>query len=102
MKALILNGKVVDTASTEFEVHSSMTWVDCEDTVKQGYAYDGSKFTSNEPTAEEIAATKTALDKKIADASAGRTKLKELGLTDDQIAALFKQWNCPPLYYQMQ
>ena len=37
MTALILNGEVVDTASTEFEVHSSMTWVDCEDTVKQGY-----------------------------------------------------------------
>ena len=88
MKALILNGKVVDTASTEFEVHSSMTWVDCENTVKQGYSYDGSKFTSNEQTAEEIAAKETALNKKIADAAAGKAKLKELGLTDDQIAAL--------------
>ena len=88
MKALILNGKVVDTASTEFQVHTSMLWVDCPDTVKQGYSYDGSKFTSNEPTAEEIAAAKTALDKKIADATAGKAKLKELGLTDDQIEAL--------------
>ena len=88
MKALILNGKVVDTAYTEFEVHSSMTWVDCENTVKAGYSYDGSKFTSNEPTAEEIAAKETALNKKIADAAAGKAKLKELGLTDDQIAAL--------------
>ena len=88
MKALILNGKVVDTASTEFEVHSSMTWVDCENTVKAGYSYDGSEFTSNEPTAEEIAAKETALNKKIADAAAGKAKLKELGLTDDQIAAL--------------
>lgn len=88
MKALILNGEVVDTASTEFEVHSSMTWVDCEDTVKQGYSYDGSKFTSNEPTAEEIAAAKAKADKKIADAAAGKAKLKELGLSDDQIAAL--------------
>ena len=95
MKALILNGKVVDTASTEFEVHSSMTWVDCENTVKQGYAYDGSKFISNELTAEEIAAAKTALDKKIADAAAGKAKLKELGLTDDQIAALLGQWKYP-------
>ena len=55
MKALILNGEVVDTASTEFEVHSSMTWVDCDDTVKQGYSYDGSKFEPEE-TAEQIAA----------------------------------------------
>ena len=96
MKALILNGKVVDTASTEFEVHSSMTWVDCENTVKAGYSYDGSKFTSNEPTAEEIAAKEAALNKKIADAAAGKTKLKELGLTDDQIAALIGQWKYPP------
>ena len=88
MKALILNGEVVDTASTEFEVHSSMTWVDCDDTVKQGYSYDGSKFTSNEPTADEIAAAKAKSDKKVADASAGKAKLKELGLSDDQIAAL--------------
>jgi len=31
MKALILNNKVVDTASVEFEVHESMTWMDCSD-----------------------------------------------------------------------
>ena len=88
MKALILNGEVVDTASTEFEVHSSMTWVDCENTVKQGYAYDGSKFISNEPTAEEIAAKEAAATKLVTDKAAGKAKLKELGLTDDQIAAL--------------
>ena len=55
MKALILNNKVVDVKEAEFEVHSSMTWVDCDDTVKVGFSYDGSTFTSNEPTAEEIA-----------------------------------------------
>ena len=55
MKALILNNKVVDVQATEFEVHESMTWVDCDDTVKVGFSYDGSTFTSNEPTAEEIA-----------------------------------------------
>lgn len=30
-KALILNGEIVDVVSTEFEVHSSMTWIDCPD-----------------------------------------------------------------------
>ena len=55
MKALILNNKVVDVQEAEFEVHSSMTWVDCDNTVKVGFSYDGSTFTSNEPTAEEIA-----------------------------------------------
>ena len=55
MKALILNNKVVDIQENEFLVHSSMTWVDCDDTVKVGFDYDGSTFISNEPTAEEIA-----------------------------------------------
>ena len=29
MKALIFKGEVVDVVETEFEVHSSMTWMDC-------------------------------------------------------------------------
>ena len=29
MKALILDNKVVDISETEFEVHESMTWMDC-------------------------------------------------------------------------
>ena len=55
MKALIFNNKVVDVQATEFEVAPTMSWVDCDDTVKIGFSYDGSTFTSNEPTAEEIA-----------------------------------------------
>jgi len=31
MKALILNNSVVDIAENEFEVHSSLTWMDCPD-----------------------------------------------------------------------
>ena len=30
-KALILNGEIVDVVATQFEVHSSMTWIDCPD-----------------------------------------------------------------------
>ena len=55
MKALILNNKVVDVKENEFEVAPTMSWVDCDDTVKTGFSYDGSTFTSNEPTAEQIA-----------------------------------------------
>ena len=55
MKALIFENKVVDVQATEFEVAPTMSWVDCDDTVKIGFNYDGSTFTSNEPTAEEIA-----------------------------------------------
>ena len=55
MKAIILNGKVVDLHKTEFEVHSSMSWVDCDDKVDVGWTYDGKTFKTNviELTAEQ-------------------------------------------------
>jgi hypothetical protein len=36
MKALILNDKVVDVVEAEFEVHKSMTWMDCPVECKAG------------------------------------------------------------------
>tara|TARA_Y100000401_G_scaffold90988_1_gene76656 strand:+ start:196 stop:477 length:282 start_codon:yes stop_codon:yes gene_type:complete len=87
MKALILNGKVVDTASTEFEVHSSMTWVDCADTVKVGDSYDGSKFTSSWTDEQNTAAIKVQTDK-IAAQKTGNDKLLALGLTQAEATAL--------------
>ena len=50
MKALILDGKVVDLNETEFDVHSSMSWVDCDDKVAVGWTYDGKTFKTNEVT----------------------------------------------------
>lgn len=44
MKALILNGKVIDIASSEFEVHDSMSWIDSPDDVQYGWFYDGTFF----------------------------------------------------------
>jgi hypothetical protein len=52
MKALILNNKVVDLVEKEFEVHSSLTWVDCDDTVEIGMDYDGSNFSKPTVTLE--------------------------------------------------
>jgi hypothetical protein len=88
MKALILNNKVVDIQENEFLVHSSMTWVDCDDTVKVGFDYDGSTFISNEPTAEEIATAQAEKEQKKVDALAGNNKLLELGLTQAQVTAM--------------
>ena len=34
MKALISGNKVIDVVETEFEVHSSLTWMDCPDECK--------------------------------------------------------------------
>ena len=56
MKALVLNNKVVDVQETEFEVHSSMTWVDCDETVVIGSSYTDGTFSAPEVvtfTAEE-------------------------------------------------
>ena len=75
MKALILDNKVVDVKETENEVHSSMTWVDCDNTVKVGFDYDGSTFTSNEPTAEEIAQHQTAKQARIDLKASAKAKL---------------------------
>jgi len=46
MRALIFNNKVVDVKETEFAVHNSMTWVDCEDNIKIGFIYNDGVFTS--------------------------------------------------------
>ena len=88
MKALILNNKVVDVQEAEFEVHSSMTWVDCDDTIKVGFDYDGSTFTSNEPTAEEIATKQAEKQAKIDAQISGNQKLLDLGLTQAEATAL--------------
>jgi len=51
MKALIFNDIVVDISQQEFEVHSSLTWVDCPDDVEIGFVYDGSSFSAkSEPS----------------------------------------------------
>ena len=63
MKALIFENKVVDVQENEFEVHSSMTWVDCDNTIKAGFTYDGSTFTSDELNEETLAEFKAMQDK---------------------------------------
>ena len=93
MKALIFENEVVDIQATEFDVHPSMVWVDCDNTVKMGFSYDGSTFTAvdkykNELTAEEIA-TLEANEQADADLKdSGNQKLLDLGLTQAEVTAL--------------
>jgi len=85
MKALIFENKVVDIQEAEFEVHSSLTWVDCDDTVKIGFSYDGSIFTSNLPTAEEIAEHEAEVQAKIDLKASAKAKLiAGEALTEDE------------------
>ena len=46
MKALILNGKVVDIVENEFEVHSSLTWVDATADTEINGTWNGTSFGS--------------------------------------------------------
>jgi len=88
MKALIFNNKVVDVQATEFEVAPTMSWVDCDDTVKIGFSYDGSTFTSHLPTDAEIATFEAEQQAKANDQASGNTKLLGLGLTQAEATAL--------------
>ena len=55
MKALILDSKVVDLSETEFEVHSSMTWMDAPEGCKHGWILsDGSLQEPPGPSNEEL------------------------------------------------
>ena len=91
MKALISNNKVVDVQSSEFEVHPSLTWVDCHDTVKVGYTYDSVKKTFTDPdfaTPEQGKAGRDAVAARIAAQKSGNDKLLGLGLTQQEATAL--------------
>ena len=50
MKALIQNTRVIDVQETEYEVHESLSWVDCDSSVEIGWTYDGTSFETNIPT----------------------------------------------------
>ena len=88
MKALIFENKVVDVQETEFEVAPTMTWIDCDNTVKIGFSYDGTIFTSNNPTAEEFSQHKAEQLVAETKKASGKQKLKDLGLDDAEIKAL--------------
>ena len=46
MKALIFKNKVVDIQEVEFEIHSSMTWMDCSDDCKFGWTLEDGVLTA--------------------------------------------------------
>ena len=54
MKALILDVKVVEVKELSYEVHPSMSWIDCPNDIRIGFFYDGKTFKSDEQTSEEI------------------------------------------------
>lgn len=69
MKALILDNVVVELAETEFEVHSSMTWMDAPDgcqvdwIVQDGSIVDSDQRTDAEKQADLYAWIRSSRDK---------------------------------------
>jgi hypothetical protein len=86
MRALLdSENKVIDIKETDFPVHSSCTWMDCDDTVKIGFQYDGTNFTDPTiPTAEEL----EIIEAEKATKASGNQKLLDLGLTQEEATAL--------------
>ena len=53
MKALVLNGKVIELAETEFEVHSDLIWVDATSDAEVGGTWNGSSFGPRDTRTDE-------------------------------------------------
>ena len=49
MQALIINNSVVDVVEKAFDVHSSMLWVECDESVLVGHSYSDGIFTAEVP-----------------------------------------------------
>ena len=91
MKALIFENKVVDVNENEFPVAPAMTWVDCDNTVKIGFEYDGTNFISNEETAEQAAEAETKRQAKIDLRKSAKAKLiAGEPLTEDEAHIIIK------------
>jgi len=86
MRALLnTENNVIDVQENDFPVHPSCTWIDCDDTVKIGFKYDGTNFIDTlSPTAEQIA------EKEAREASkaSGNQKLLDLGLSQEEATVL--------------
>jgi hypothetical protein len=86
MKALILDGKVVDLHQTGFEVASTMQWVDCDDTVEVGFTYADGVFAHwDTRTDAEKAANALGMLRKARDAKLAQTDY--LALSDNTMSA---------------
>jgi hypothetical protein len=71
MKALILDGKVVDIVENEFEVHSSFTWVDATADTERNGTWDGTNFgpadtrTAEQKAADDLASLRAERDHRL-------------------------------------
>jgi hypothetical protein len=60
MKALIMGNEVVDIHETGFDVHSSMFWVDCDDSVETGDQYENGLIFKKVPPPRQYSEERAA------------------------------------------
>jgi hypothetical protein len=71
MKALILNGEVVQLSENTFEVHESFSWVDATADAEVGGSWDGTSFgpadtrTAEQKAADALASLRSERNKKL-------------------------------------
>ena len=92
MKALIQNNKVIDVQEKEFEVPSSLSWVNCGDTVEIGDSYDGSEFTSGiipQTSEQKLKDLRRSRDKQLAETD--WTQNRDVTLSNDADWKTYRQ-----------
>tara|TARA_Y100000813_G_C23938494_1_gene246860 strand:- start:44 stop:433 length:390 start_codon:yes stop_codon:yes gene_type:complete len=90
----IMDGQVLDVVSigATFEVHTDLTWVDCSDTVKAYWQYDGSSFTDPDELTDEQKAAVASVQYK-SDRKTGTGTTAGYGQITDQLDKLYHDIN---------
>lgn len=91
-KVLILDNEVVDVADTAFEVHSSLTWMDCsDDSVNTRWTLVDGVLTapSNEITSQDWAKFRDSRNRKLQQSD--WTQSRDVSLSNDDAWKTYRQ-----------
>lgn len=91
-KVLIFNNEVVDVADTAFEVHSSLTWMDCsDDSVNTRWTLVDGVLTapSNEITSQDWAKFRNSRNRKLNQSD--WTQSRDVSLSNDAAWKTYRQ-----------
>lgn len=81
MKALVLDGKVVDVAEEEFPVHSDLVWVDCPSNVLAGWDYKNGEFVDTTPVVDKLEELREQRNEKLSETD--HWALSDVTLSDE-------------------
>jgi len=90
MKALVFENKVVDLAATEFEVHSSMSWMDAPEGCKRGWLLNNGVLEA--PVVPTLTPEQQTAQQKSARAAAYRSEADPLFFKAQRGEATTDEW----------